>query len=1032
MFPPCSLCGGGHCPGESSWHQAAAAAAAAVLAAPEAAAEPGAPEGSAPATMAKKGKKEKTAKAQETSAKAPAPIFGRAHQEQPPGNLVVQMRAQGAELLRLAAEVPRKGQSAEAQFLQQAQQSGTLEDKIAALALSLQADPLASYRSLGALVGMMASKGGKRQAAAAMDALRELFVTRQSDHKPCSVILPDRKLRALSQQPLALLPGDEAGQRLLLFWAFEDYLKERYEQFVFAVEAATKDSLPFYKDKALKTVFELLKAKPEQERRLLSALINKLGDPDRKVASKAGYLLGSLLIAHPNMKMVVVQEADLFVFRSHVGLRARYYGAVFLNQIVLSHKGDGPKLAKLLLDIYFALFKAITAGELKERPDAGGGKKAASIKDRKRLSKLKQQQQNPGDGVEADSRLLSALLTGVNRAFPYVATEDVEEVVEEHMPVLFRMVHSGNVNLAVQALTLMHQLMVARAATSDRFFRALYSVLLSPALAKSSKAAMFFSILFKSIKSDLNIKRVAAFTKRLMQVSLHQPASFVCGALMLVSEVLKARPMLWSAVLQPIEQDDELEHFVDLPEEGEAARSESRVRSSAGHEANVSVADEKGDYDAREGMEGDRIDVGDEDNDDESGDALNEAEEDDCDNEDDDNHLPSKQLREPRGENGHVQRTAGIQSEQSESDRQQASSGTEQIGVAGSRWPAKGSYDARARDPCYSGAEKACWWEINGLAAHVHPSVATMARTLLSGANVAYSGDPLRDLALGAFLDRFAEKKPKAQRGQRRGEVDSVTVRGLSLMQPLRKDENQGLWPLSGEEFGQLKEDEVPTEAVFFHNGEEGTLEKSRKLSTSSDSEDDDAEHSDLDSAEIDEWLEGEDGVEDAAQTESGPSYDALNEAWQFADELIGDDAGQATEEEGLTRQARTSTKKRAATAGGARKNGDDESRPDVVEDKESNGGGDAAGDDTDEDIEVGQVPEADVGASVKTRSLDEAEAPRQRLKKKRRKAGESPFAAAEDYVDVVSGSQHEAPAQLSGRAAKRQQVSGRGRRRTL
>eukprot|EP00850_Spirogloea_muscicola_P010284 SM000060S19616 [mRNA] locus=s60:111234:119561:- [translate_table: standard] len=951
--------------GESSWHQAAAAAAAAVLAAPEAAAEPGAPDGSAPATTAKKGKKEKTAQAQETSARQPAPIVRRAHQEQPPGNLVAQMRAQGTELLRLAAEVPRKGQSAEAQFLQQAQQSGTLEDKIAALALSLQADPLASHRSLGALVGMMASKGGKRQAAAAMDALREL-------------ILPDRKLRALSQQPLALLPSGEAGQRLLLFWAFEDYLKERYEQFVYAVEAATKDSLPFYKDKALKTLFELLKAKPEQERRLLSALINKLGDPDRKVASKAGYLLGSLLIAHPNMKMVVVQEADSFVFRSHVGLRARYYGAVFLNQIVLSHKGDGPKLAKLLLDIYFALFKAITAGELKERPDAGGGKKAASIKDRKRLSKLKQQQQNPEDGVEADSRLLSALLTGVNRAFPYVATEDVEEVVEEHTPVLFRMVHSGNVNLAVQALTLMHQLMVARAATSDRFFRALYSVLLSPALAKSSKAAMFFSILFKSIKSDLNIKRVAAFTKRLMQVSLQQPASFVCGALMLVSEILKARPMLWSAVLQPMEQDDELEHFVDLPEEeGEAARSESR-------------------------------------------------------------------------------RTAGIQSEQSEADRQQASSGTERGEEAGSRWPPKGSYDARARDPCYSGAEKACWWEINGLAAHVHPSVAAMARTLLSGANVAYSGDPLRDLALGAFLDRFAEKKPKAQRGQRRGEVDSVTVRGLSLMQPLRKDESQGLWPLSGEEFGQLKEDEVPTEAVFFHkfyatkasrkgapakkrrkgddeDEEEGVLEKNRTLSTSSNG-DHDAEGSDLDSAEIDEWLEGEDGVEDVAQTESGPSYDALNEAWQFADELIGDDAGQATEEEGLLRQARKSTKKRAATDGGARTNGDDRSRPDLVEDDGSHGDGDAAGDDTDEDIEVGQVPEADVGSSVETRSLDGSEVLRQRLKKKRRKAGESPFAAAEDYVDVDSGdrsgTQHEAPAQLSGRAAKRQQASGGGRRR--
>ena len=42
--------------------------------------------------------------------------------------------------------------------------------------------------------------------------------------------------------------------------------------------------------------------------------------------------------------------------------------------------------------------------------------------------------------MEADSSLLSALLTGVNRAFPYVPDDDVAAVIESHTPVLFRMV----------------------------------------------------------------------------------------------------------------------------------------------------------------------------------------------------------------------------------------------------------------------------------------------------------------------------------------------------------------------------------------------------------------------------------------------------------------------------------------------------------------------------------------------------------------------------------------------------------------
>lgn len=60
-----------------------------------------------------------------------------------------------------------------------------------------------------------------------------------------------------------------------------------------------------------------------------------------------------------------------------------------------------------------------------------------------------------------------------------------------------------------------------------------------------------------------------------------------------------------------------------------------------------------------------------------------------------------------------------------------------------------------------SNADHVSWWELMVLATHSHPSVATMARTLLSGANIVYNGNPLNDLSLTAFLDKFMEKKPK-------------------------------------------------------------------------------------------------------------------------------------------------------------------------------------------------------------------------------------------------------------------------------
>ena len=59
----------------------------------------------------------------------------------------------------------------------------------------------------------------------------------------------------------------------------------RYAAFIGMLEEASRDNLEFLKEKAIRALAQLLQAKPEQEARLLAALVNKLGDPSRKLAS---------------------------------------------------------------------------------------------------------------------------------------------------------------------------------------------------------------------------------------------------------------------------------------------------------------------------------------------------------------------------------------------------------------------------------------------------------------------------------------------------------------------------------------------------------------------------------------------------------------------------------------------------------------------------------------------------------------------------------------------------------------------------
>ncbi|KAK7906644.1 hypothetical protein WMY93_015256 [Mugilogobius chulae] len=135
------------------------------------------------------------------------------------------------------------------------------------------------------------------------------------------------------------------------------------------------------------------------------------------------------------------------------------------------------------------------------------------------------------------------------------------------MDALFSVVHRVKFNTAVQALMLLFQVMDSQQSVSDRFYGALYRKLLDPGVSHSSRQGMFLNLVYKSVKSDTVLRRVKAFVKRLLQVSAEQSPSFTCGALFLLSEVLKSKPALRS-LLQDAQEAEE-ESFRDQPEEEE-------------------------------------------------------------------------------------------------------------------------------------------------------------------------------------------------------------------------------------------------------------------------------------------------------------------------------------------------------------------------------------------------------------------------------------------------------------------------------
>ncbi|KAJ5689883.1 Ribosome biogenesis protein NOC1 [Penicillium macrosclerotiorum] len=466
------------------------------------------------------------------------------------------------------AEAQQASASSSHKFYTTIMSSGTLSDKISALTLAVQESPLHNTKSLETLINL----GGKRSRAQAVEVLRSL-----KDMFAQGTLLPsDRRLKSFANQPGLVAAFQGAGGRWsdrdplpgglqkshLIFWAFEDLVKDKFFEVLKILEVWCNDEIEFSRSRAVSYVYELLKEKPEQEANLLRLLVNKLGDPGKKIASRASYLLLQIQQTHPLMKPLIIKAVEELLFRPGQSQHAKYYAIITLNQTVLSTK-EG-KVAEQLLDIYFSLFVTLLKPTQPTKPGKGKfhGKHGKHGKGKGRDQPVKGQAQDD----EMREKLTSGVLTGVNRAYPF--TDSDSDKLSKHLDTLFRITHSSNFNTSIQALMLIQQLTGSHQVASDRFYRTLYESLLDPRVATSSKQSLYLNLLFKALKNDLNVRRVKAFVKRIVQVlGLHGP-SFICGVFYLIRELEKTFTGLQSMFDQPEDNESDGEEvFRDVPDE---------------------------------------------------------------------------------------------------------------------------------------------------------------------------------------------------------------------------------------------------------------------------------------------------------------------------------------------------------------------------------------------------------------------------------------------------------------------------------
>lgn len=504
-------------------------------------------------------------------------------------DIVTKYRQLADEIYSQEVSLARQGSSSgsvsekDEKWVENTMRRGTLKDRVAAMSVVVNMDCMHKLYALDMLmdlagcgVGGSGNDGGggggqapnSRVGQMASEALSDLFV---------NTLLPkDRKLISLDGRPLYLYEGSNdktLSPRVLLLWRYEEMIKQRYSSYLsrYLGRAMAGEDEPSKKS-ALTTASSLLLQVPEGEEILLTMIVNKIGDPTRKIASAAGHQLRLILDEHPAMVSVVAREVQQLAHRPHLSPRALYSCVVFLNQLQLtkdpndehSSRADGTaatrkssttSLPASLINTYFHLFE-MTVKKVEVNS------KKNKMSDKKKSNNNISKKDSASSSGTMKSRLLGALLTGVNRAHPYLPKKDA--AMEQHIDSLYRISHTAPPSASTQALMLLFQLAVGQVESNttttttsdsmqddstvttrkDRFYRALYSKLSDGEMFTGRQLTLFFNLLYKAMKYDTSPERISAFIKRLLHSVLHLSSSIVCGSLFLLSEIVRCHPEL--------------------------------------------------------------------------------------------------------------------------------------------------------------------------------------------------------------------------------------------------------------------------------------------------------------------------------------------------------------------------------------------------------------------------------------------------------------------------------------------------------
>eukprot|EP00834_Sanchytrium_tribonematis_P004269 NODE_201_length_13147_cov_1.076104.p2 type:complete len:698 gc:universal NODE_201_length_13147_cov_1.076104:1945-4038(+) len=375
---------------------------------------------------------------------------------------------------------------------------GTFNDKITLFSHAIQESPLHNLQKFQDLLSM-AGKKNRDQVNRSLEALVTIF-TAQGDYS----ILPKRNLRVY-RACLDIKPT--TGQIIQAY--FEDKLREIFFAMLQIIEEWLKDNVQNSKLRMLSFLYSLGVYTFEHSENIIRLVANKLGDPDKKVASKAGYVLITISNEKSALKWSVIRNLKSQISKTD-NINCKSVSLNHLSQIKFSLKDD-TKLYSDVITIYMEIMDEVMginpnviSFDVKE-------------KDKKKL-------RVPDEGPEF--KVIHYSLTGLKRVLPYIEStmekiDDISKDLKKYEKLLFLInQHSPSTLTCFQTLGVLVQFGRLMPEIKQKLKKALIDITIDAKIFNTKYLSLYLEVL-ESYLNDAPSDLVLEFVRALLSISIH-------------------------------------------------------------------------------------------------------------------------------------------------------------------------------------------------------------------------------------------------------------------------------------------------------------------------------------------------------------------------------------------------------------------------------------------------------------------------------------------------------------------------------